>query len=159
MVTTQVLIVVMFLELTVFNGGPEWQPSTQSAAERVDQVGDPLPEGALLRLGTAHSRHHDVIHTLALTPDGKTVATAGSKEEYPEEPIRLWDVATGREVRKLDHGDPEGLGSNWRCQVAFTRDRRNFAVAGHGGLVRIWSEIRRGTPSMGDIPTLPGCLF
>ena len=48
-----------------------------------------LPEGALLRLGTMRFRHANGIQAAALSPDGKTLATAGHKM------IRLWDVATG----------------------------------------------------------------
>ena len=45
---------------------------------RADRFGDPLPEGALVRYGTIRYRPGD-IEGCALSPDGKTLATAGDR--------------------------------------------------------------------------------
>src|SRR5262249_31649662 len=45
--------------------------------------------------------HADLIHDLAFSPDGKILATTGY-----DRLIKLWDVATGKELRTLkDHSD------------------------------------------------------
>ncbi len=63
-------------------------PDEQSG--RTDLLGDPLPAGAVARLGTLRFRHESPIEAIAFSPDGKIVATGHS-------PIaRLWDVATGK---------------------------------------------------------------
>jgi RNA polymerase sigma factor (sigma-70 family) len=65
-----------------------------------DRLGDPLPEAALLRLGTRRFRHPGTALALALSPDEKTVLTIGS------EGLFAWDGATGKEhwsVRGRDH--------------------------------------------------------
>ena len=54
---------------------------------RLDQLGDPLPEGAILRLGTIRFRNPTgSMNELALSPDGKWLTASG----------RLWDAATGK---------------------------------------------------------------
>src|SRR5260370_29130529 len=89
---------------------------------RTDRYGDALPDGALARLGTVRFRHYSHIAALAWSPDGKMLATGGG---FNCGPIRLWDVATGKEVRRfvIDGiggdsavaGSPDGrmLASGW----------------------------------------------
>jgi len=63
---------------------------------RIDVHGDPLPEGALMRLGTLRRRAVDA--KMAITPDGKTlISVRGGRY------VTLWDVETGRrrETREL----------------------------------------------------------
>src|SRR5262249_2781421 len=42
---------------------------------RGDHLGDPLPPGALVRLGSARWRHAGQIYGITFSPDGKTVAS------------------------------------------------------------------------------------
>src|SRR4051794_29958665 len=65
------------------------------AQTRNDLYGDPLPDGALVRLGTVRFRDASDNRTLAFTPDGLRMAAAGGS------PTMLWDVATGRPVRRF----------------------------------------------------------
>ena len=59
-----------------------------------DLFGDPLPQGALLRLGTVRLRHHEAVWGVAFSPDGTILASIAS-----DGVIRLWDPSTGPVIR------------------------------------------------------------
>jgi WD40 repeat protein len=88
----------------VTNSTPQTPPSSASPPEapadkrpsaRVDRFDDSLPEGAIARIGTTRFRHGDHIYSLAFTADGKRISSHGS------DGVRVWDAATGRELRHL----------------------------------------------------------
>src|SRR5438067_846328 len=83
-----------------------------------DCAGDPLPPGAVLRVGTTRWRVGTDAWALAVSPDGKTVAAAGKESG-------LWDAATGKLLRRLTAlGGPD-------CRVAFTPDGKTVILSGN----------------------------
>ncbi|VTR93808.1 wd-40 repeat : Uncultured bacterium genome assembly Metasoil_fosmids_resub OS=uncultured bacterium PE=4 SV=1: Sigma70_r2: Sigma70_r4_2 [Gemmata massiliana] len=71
------------------------QPAEPEAKARTDADGAPLPDGAVLRLGSTLFRHAG-LSDFVLLPDGKSVLSAGSDQQ-----LRTWDLSTGRELRKV----------------------------------------------------------
>jgi WD40 repeat protein len=98
--------------------------SRRPAAPSVDAFGDPLPEGARFRLGSARLRHADRVRAVAFSPDGKSLASGGW-----DGMIRVWDVATGKPKNTCD----SGLG--WIYDLAYSPDGRHL-VAGADRVVR-----------------------
>src|SRR5207248_11754388 len=68
----------------------------RSRPPEADRHGDPLPAGALLRLGTVRWRQGGRVMAVAISPDGKTVATGGV-----DHVIHLREAATGKSLRVL----------------------------------------------------------
>jgi hypothetical protein len=71
---------------------------------RTDLLGDPLPAGAVARIGTSRLWFGRSLSTgaLAYTPDGKFLLASGTGDA-----IQVWDVATGTLKRRME---PAGSG-------------------------------------------------
>lgn len=67
-------------------------PSVQPGLS-VDRHGDPLPNGALARIGTTRFRHGNWVQSLAFSGDGKRLSSSSYWHEDA-----VWDVATGRSL-------------------------------------------------------------
>lgn len=78
----------LFLSVTSVRAG--------DVATTRDGLGDPLPRFALARLGTERLRHQYHAMSIAFAPDGKTLATVAGD-------VRLWDVASGKELRRFEN--------------------------------------------------------
>jgi WD40 repeat protein len=93
---------------------------------RVDRYGDPLPPGAIARLGTIRLRDPAVLHALVFSPDGKSLASAAGS-------VRVWETATGRELRHL----PAPVSNYPIASLACSRDGKLLAYAGVDETVRV----------------------
>jgi WD40 repeat protein len=68
-----------------------------SSLLRTDRYGDPLPPGALLRLGTERLRLGTPVRSLEFSPDGTQLLTCGQDDGR----ITLWDARTGKRIRQV----------------------------------------------------------
>jgi RNA polymerase sigma factor (sigma-70 family) len=68
-------------------------PATHGHTVHRDRHGDPLPPGALARLGASRFRHGGPIETVSYSPDGTMLASSGSDDVF------LWDSKTGKQHR------------------------------------------------------------
>jgi WD domain, G-beta repeat/Lipoprotein LpqB beta-propeller domain len=80
---------------------------------------DPLPPGAVARLGSASSPDINGVVALACSSDGKKLASLESKGT-----IRLWDLKTFKEIRQVS-GDRGGTKA-----IAFSPDGKQIATLG-----------------------------
>jgi RNA polymerase sigma factor (sigma-70 family) len=109
-----------------------------------DRYGDPLPVGALARLGTERLRQYHSTADLAtsFSPDAKTVLTAG------EGTLKRWDVATGKLLRRFPGSYPGA--------VLASPNGRWLASPGGDLLDATSGEVvRRLTPSSGPLAFSP----
>jgi WD40 repeat protein len=106
-------------------------PARGARPASADRYGDPLPPGAIVRLGTVRFRHPGSVKRAAFSPDGKMLATSCGTAV-----IRLWDAATGKELRRL-------VSKSWDATVhVFSPDGTTLAVES-GGEVSL-KEVKTG---------------
>lgn len=105
-----------------------------------DQQGDPLPPGALGRLGTVRFRHAFEITALAFAPDGRRLASASG-----DATACVWDFPSGKELVRFKDANRAGIAT-----VAFAPDGKAVATGHADRTVRLWDaatgkEIREFT--------------
>jgi RNA polymerase sigma factor (sigma-70 family) len=119
---------------------------------RRDRAGDPLPPGAVARLGTLRFRAPDAIGALAFAPDGKTIAAythygpskgrvggGDAIADFSGYGVLLFDAASGKRTQRLPTADawwwtesplafsPDGKRLAGRERISITKD-----------VVRVW---------------------
>jgi RNA polymerase sigma factor (sigma-70 family) len=97
---------------------------------RLDLHGDPLPEGALARLGTVRLRHGSGITGAVFSRDGKSIIASDIFSG-----VRVWDVGEGKEVGQVFRGD------YYSRALALSPDGRILAVAFGNLTVRLYDPI------------------
>jgi RNA polymerase sigma factor (sigma-70 family) len=104
---------------------PAEPDATGEPPARLDRFGDPLPEHALARLGTVRFRLAGWGEAVLFTPDGKQLVSGGVTP-------RVWEVATGKEVRPFDIPRQYFGGA-----VALSPDGTVLAAADGGGAIHL----------------------
>ncbi|MEU6238834.1 hypothetical protein ABZ885_38305, partial [Kitasatospora sp. NPDC047058] len=111
-------------------------------------VADPSAEAR----ASSMMKHQDHIRQLAVSPDGRFLATAGN-----DRLVLVWDVRTGRRpdgepgAAAGSEGADRSVGADSVRALAFAPDGRTVADAGRQGLVRRW-----GLTAAAPIATLTG---
>lgn len=111
---------------------------SQRGSPRLDQLGDPLPPGAVLRLGSSRLRPGGRVHLLAFSPDGSKIACLS-------EGLSVWDGRNGRLLRRADYRDtrngrllrPADHQEEGVHALAWGPDGRRIALL-EGGSLRVW---------------------
>jgi WD40 repeat protein len=88
----------------------------------LDLFGDPLPAGAVARIGTLRFQHGCEVNYVCYSPDGKLIGSVGA-----DQTARVWEVKTGKELRRF---------ANSHGTVAFSPDCSNLITSGEK--VSVW---------------------
>jgi WD40 repeat protein len=94
---------------------------------RTDLVGDPLPPGAVARIGTVRFLPRPELHQVFFTADGSTVIGHGGSDV-----LDFWEAETGKPVGELR--DPDLV--NFRADLS-----------PDGKYLALWGHDRRGKPA------------
>lgn len=109
--------------LTLLTGQSLWGDEPRSPAGPID----PLPSGAVSRLGTSRFLNFGRVFSVAFSPDGKTLA-AGSWDGT----VRLWEGAGGKERRQFEKQQAPVR------SVAFSPDGKILACGSEGSGIILW---------------------
>jgi WD40 repeat protein len=118
---------------------PHLAAAEPPAAPGRDRYGDPLPPGAIARLGTERLTLGGAVF-LTFSPDGRYVAAHSGSHH-----LRVWEVASGREALRLTTPRFSGVGTGMR-PLAFSPDGKALALGCPDNTVRLW-DIATGRES------------
>jgi WD40 repeat protein len=117
------------LSLQAVMAAPKTDLATDSTEVKKDFNGDPLPAGAVGRMGTPRLRHPGLggpyydPGTVAFLPDGKTLFSAGCWS------FRFWDVASGQKTGGIDLEKDELPQKSTLAACALAPDGKSVAMS------------------------------
>jgi WD40 repeat protein len=106
-------------------------PSTIGAQPHLDVYGDPLPPGALARLGTVRLRHGGWSSCVVFSRDGKMLISGNEDSR-----ICFWDATSGKPLHTLR------LAENPVRALALSPDGKTLAAAGYKD-ISLWDVATR----------------
>lgn len=101
--------------------------AAETKSERTDCYGDPLPEGAIARMGTVRWRLPGLVEACAFSRDGKILVSAGG-----DAAIHLFDATTGRPLREMHKHE-----GSVTC-LSFSPDSKVLASGDKDGAICLW---------------------
>jgi WD40 repeat protein len=119
------LTAVCLIGALALAAAPPARPGAPETAAATDAFGDPLPPGAIARLGSTRLRHACI--ALAWAPDGKTFVSSGQ-----DGTLRVWDAVGGKEIRRFT-----GQGGVFLNAVAYLPDGKCLVAVGIDGSIRV----------------------
>jgi WD40 repeat protein len=99
------LVLLSLATISSAQAADQKNPVPAKSETRVDLYGDPLPAGAVARIGSIRLRHA-ALSDLIYLPDGKTILSAGG-----DRILRYWDLATGKPMRTTNLQGSSGPGT------------------------------------------------
>jgi WD40 repeat protein len=134
------LVIILTQTMALVEGGPpglkrKGQPKGKPAKLK-DRYGDPLPEGALARLGTPRLCHPDSFF-LTFSSNWKLLASLNSSGE-----VSLVEVGSGKEIHHF-RTLPLGGYSIGYAPLAFSPDGKTLACGCRDNTLRLW-EVATG---------------
>ncbi|HYT89460.1 MAG TPA: WD40 repeat domain-containing protein, partial [Gemmataceae bacterium] len=115
---------------------PANRPAQAQEQPRLDRHGDPLPPGAVARLGTLRFRTAGEVEALAFAPDGKTIAVSSGAG------LSFFDTASGKRLSSIP--PPASLWAR-DDRLVFSPDGKRLATRKQvlvdkrfKGVMRIW---------------------
>ncbi|MHC4474256.1 MAG: hypothetical protein ACYTEL_01340 [Planctomycetota bacterium] len=122
------LLVAAFAGSNVFAMARRAKIVAEAPKVRIDSYGDPLPAGAVGRLGTCRLRHQGRAIAVIYSPDGRTIVSGGD-----DRAVVVWEADSGRVLHRL-------LGHTGKVYaVALSRDGRILASGSRvNGQVILW---------------------
>jgi WD40 repeat protein len=87
--------------------------------ELQDDFGDPLPKGAIARIGTTRLYHEGRIVSIAVSTDGRTTASGAFGRTGST--VIIWEIATGKSLHRIEDAG---------AYVTISPDGKQIATAG-----------------------------
>jgi len=103
-----------------------------------DAFGDPLPLGAVARIGTTRYRNAGN-HGAVMSPDGRLLATIDNGNEITIRELPAWKIHRVIDCRSFDKNDPPQF-----LRVAFSGDSRNLFALDDNRLVLYVLDVATG---------------
>ena len=137
-------------DLVASVGGARVVRLAETATGKERHHSESLPGFGLSMILSQEGRDHLVFSPVALSHDSSLVAVPGHAKENDEATVRIWEVASDREVDSVTgkFGDV--------IRLAFSPDKKMLALACFDQTIRVWDraarkEVHRLTGHKGDI--------
>jgi len=101
---------------------------------RTDSFGDPLPRGAIARLGTSRWRASNPMQSVAFSSNGRLVAAS-----CVDSHIRIFDFPSGLLLKQIPIDNVNQLGS-----IVFTADNNTLVLGGPGMEAPVYLDLANG---------------